>query len=525
MINPEILIGTVVDNRYRLTKQIGKGSFGWVFEASEEMAGQYVGRTAVKLLAPGDDFQREMVLREIRALAGLTHEYIIGYRTSGQITEGTLAGSIFLVTELGDLPLAKMVPPNDQLPEEEVWTMGRGLALALAHIHAKGSVHRDIKPENVLRVEGRWKLGDFGLARAVEGTQMSASGAKGTLRYMAPEVLNNEITAATDIYALGITLLRCLTGWFAHEGQTEAQFIGNLMTKPVELPPELPESWRTIIAGCLERDPGLRWTAEYLAQQLDRASPVSPRMGSVGTTDPASRAGGPSGWSGSSLQDRTTQFDDPLTQTQPKLSGAVAEAAGVSREEDLPALVPILVKSEESVSEEVAPPVESSVELRLASVGKEQAEERYEAVEAHEATEMPHDEVARKARGPSAPVRVWPYVAVLVLLAVVGGAYVWRSDTVGNLVERARLQAVEQGIPVAPTRVVELTVLANHPVEILAAPHPNAPSLGFLSRDATVKSIGKEGAWYKIRMPTGGVAWIHQSAFGRGTPERRMTQD
>ncbi len=103
MISADLLIGTVVDNRYRLTRKIGKGSFGWVFEATEEMAGLYVGRVAVKLLAPEDEAQREMVLREIRALAGLTHEYIIAYRTSGQVTDGALAGSIFLVTELGEI--------------------------------------------------------------------------------------------------------------------------------------------------------------------------------------------------------------------------------------------------------------------------------------------------------------------------------------------------------------------------------------------------------------------------------------
>ena len=101
MVNPEVLIGTVIDNRYRLSRTIGKGSYGWVFEATEEIAGQFVGQVAVKLLAPEDDLQRDMVLREIRALAGFTHEYIIAYRTSGQIAEGNLAGTIFLVTELG----------------------------------------------------------------------------------------------------------------------------------------------------------------------------------------------------------------------------------------------------------------------------------------------------------------------------------------------------------------------------------------------------------------------------------------
>ena len=516
MINAEVLIGTVIDNRYRLTRQIGKGSFGWVFEASEEMAGQYVGRTAVKLLAPEDDFQREMVLREIRALAGLTHEYIIGYRTSGQITEGTLGGAIFLVTELGDLALGKKVPPHDQLPEEEVWTMGWGLALALAHIHAKGSVHRDIKPENVLRVEGRWKLGDFGLARAVEGTQMSASGAKGTLRYMAPEVLNNEITAATDVYALGVTLLRCLTGRFAHEGETEAQLIANLMTKPAELPPELPESWHTIIAGCLERQPARRWTAEYLAHQLDPAYTGSTLPGSLGTSGLAARAAVPSGRAGGDLQDRTTRFEDPVTGTQRNLPGALAEPAGLSDFPDNPVLVPMSVETEK-----VAPRVgKSSIELRLANVGVNPAEEVDGAIEPTEATATVPGGAPGRQRGHPARVRVWPYVAVLVLLVIGAGAYVWRSGTISDMVQRVRLQAVQQRTPGTVSQVMELRVLADRPVDVRRAPNRNAPSLGFLTRDARVMATGKRGEWFRIRMPTGGTAWIHQSAFlkGRSNP-------
>ncbi len=275
MINAEHLIGTVLENRYRLTRAIGKGSYGWVFEASEEMGGRFVARVAVKLLSPEDDSQREVVLREIRALAGLTHDYILAYRTSGQIAEGTLGGTIFLVTELGEVALGKAVQPPRRLPDQELWTMGQGIALALAHIHSRGSVHRDVKPGNILRVEGRWKLGDFGLVRAVEGTQMSGTGGKGTLRYMAPEALGNEISPATDVYALGVTLLYCLTGRFAHEGETDAQFMASLLTKPAHIPSEVPAAWRRIIEECLHREPRRRWNATELAQQLGGAAPGS----------------------------------------------------------------------------------------------------------------------------------------------------------------------------------------------------------------------------------------------------------
>ena len=286
MINPEHLIGTVLENRYRLTRAIGKGSYGWVFEAAEEMGGRFVARVAVKLLAPEDEDQREVVLREIRALAGFTHDYILAYRTSGQIVEGTLGGTIFLVTELGEVALGKALQSPQRLPDQELWTMGHGIGLALAHIHAKGAVHRDVKPGNILRVEGRWKLADFGLVRAVETTQKSGTGTKGTLRYMAPEALEGEIGPATDVYALGVTLLYCLTGRFAHEGETDAQFMANLMTKPAFIPSSVSESWKPVLTECLHREPSQRWSAAELAQHL--GSPATTPRQAAGKSVPSS---------------------------------------------------------------------------------------------------------------------------------------------------------------------------------------------------------------------------------------------
>ena len=322
MINPEILLDTIIDNRYRLTRELGKGSFGWVFEATEEMAGQYLGRVAVKLLAPSDEFQREMVFREIRALAGLNHEHIIAYRTSGQIPDGPVAGAIFLVTELGEASLTNFIPPNERLDHDEIGALAQGIALALAYIHAKGSVHRDVKPENIFRVDGKWKLGDFGLVRAVEGAQMSGSGAKGTLRYMAPEVLNNEITAAADVYALSVTLLRALTGWYAHEGEGEGQFIANLMTKPPELPFDLTERWQTILTGCLERNVKERWTAAQLAQYLGSTAAASAVVDMPSAREPLSDTTRVLRSPGSSPMDPTVHIGD---RTKEKSGGPPTE--------------------------------------------------------------------------------------------------------------------------------------------------------------------------------------------------------
>ncbi len=468
MISAELLNGTVLDNRYRLTRKIGKGSYGWVFEAVEEIAGNYVGDVAVKLLAPEDEMQREMVLREIRALAGLTHEYIIGYRTSGLIPDGPLKGMIFLVTELGDCPLSRRIPPHDRLSAQEVWAMGRGLALALAHIHAKQSIHRDVKPENVLRVNGSWKLGDFGLVRAVEGAQMSASGAKGTLRYMAPEALTNEITSATDVYALGVTLLRCLTGSYAHEGETEGEFIANLMNKPPQVSSEVPVSWRPVLDGCLNRDPQRRWTAAQLAQQLE----LGPQALPVSRAEARHRSNGRERFD----EDRTVQLEDPI-----------AEAA--------------LSTNRPPVVQRIPRPPKPTSEFRFANV---------------DPAEVLRAATPRKTRTHGSPWRFVAYAALLMLVA--GGAVVFatHSSKISALVKDAGSDAAEW---LNPADVLELTIMVDGPVYVRREPTRQARTLGTLTRDTVVKTLGKEGEWYKIQMPTGGVAWVHESAFtGVGLP-------
>ncbi len=521
MINAEVLAGTVIDNRYRLTRLIGKGSFGWVFEGTEEMAGQYVGDVAVKLLAPENDSQREMVLREIRALAGLTHEYIIAYRTSGRITEGTLAGTIFLVTELGEVTLSKWIRPPRLLAEDEAWTMGRGIALALAHIHARRSVHRDVKPDNVLWVDGRWKLGDFGLARAVEGARMSASGAKGTLRYMAPEVMNNKIGPATDVYALGVTLLRSLTGGYAHEGETDGPFMLNLMTKQAQLPPELPDAWRPLLAGCLEHDPDRRWTAAHLAEQLgpsaaavprsvDASSPAAePRKdreappSSTDTTaaqgsEPVAASPGP----GSSTSDKTRLLAWTEQMEAPSTGGDSTPTAELQT-------IGWLEAEPLSGAPDDENRVRNEPDLELKLVGLQPTEEQ----PTDEAPGTPPEEEQEQPAARPVNWRVWGVAAALVLLVSGGGLFAWRSGAIPGITQPVGSEVSGDQAPRLVPMIEDLTVLAKEPVEVRVAPRPNSSTLGLVVQGTTVTAIGKAGQWYKIQLPKGVVAWIHQSAF------------
>src|SRR5262245_51799194 len=166
MERPDLLLGTVIDNRYRLSDFIGSGSYGSVYAADEVTLGRVISRVAVKIITPETQDHRQSILNEIVGLAQYHHDHVIAYRSSGQIAYGELAGCIFLATELGDTTLAKLAKTSGRLTDEQLRDLVRGIALALAHLHAQGAIHGDVKPANIIRVKGRWKLADLGLLRS-----------------------------------------------------------------------------------------------------------------------------------------------------------------------------------------------------------------------------------------------------------------------------------------------------------------------------------------------------------------------
>jgi len=287
MLQPgrEQLVGEIIDGKYHLTRYIGAGAFGVVYEAAETFAGEHVGRVAVKFIEPQDDAQRTSLVREIQALAQLNHGHVIAYRTSGVVQSGRLGGAFFIVTELADGSLADVMSSGDGAAVAQ--EAGIGSASALAHLETRGAVHRDIKPANILRAGGLWKIADLGLTRGVSGSFSTATGLKGTLGYMAPEVLDGQVGPASDVYSLGVTLLECLTGRLAHEGGTDGEFLRNLLTRPATIPQGLPDPWRHALPACLAREPRERCSAAELVSLLG-ATPSRPQ------TTPGAGTGSPS---------------------------------------------------------------------------------------------------------------------------------------------------------------------------------------------------------------------------------------
>lgn len=160
--------------------------------------------------------------------------------------------------------LADMIA-SGKVSDELVREVVSELTAALAHVHDRGVVHRDVKPGNVLirrRDPLDLVLGDFGLSRAVDGTQLWASRSR-TAAYASPEAIAGNATAAQDWWALGMITVELLTGEHPFRGMQEGPITAALATRPVDLSrvQDHPdgERWYLLCRGLLTRDPAARW--------------------------------------------------------------------------------------------------------------------------------------------------------------------------------------------------------------------------------------------------------------------------
>jgi serine/threonine protein kinase len=142
--------------------------------------------------------------------------------------------------------------------------IGRQVAAALAHAHARGIIHRDIKPSNLLLdAEGIVWITDFGLAKMEEGTLTMTGDIVGTLRYMAPERFRGEADARSDIYSLGLTLYELLAFRPAFESHDRLQLIEQIKNddpaRPRSLDARIPRDLETIVLKAIDKDPRRRY--------------------------------------------------------------------------------------------------------------------------------------------------------------------------------------------------------------------------------------------------------------------------
>ena len=211
---PDPLVGTVLDGRYVVDAVIARGGMATVYAATDNRLDRTVAVKVMRpMLAEDPDFV-ERFAREARAAARLSSPEVVAVHDQGT---DPVTGTAYLVMEhVAGGTLRDLIRQRGPLPPALALDLLEPVLRALSAAHAAGLVHRDVKPENVLLGDdGRVKVADFGLARAIETSNLTATTGylMGTVAYLAPEQVEQGRTdTRTDVYAAGILLWELLTG-------------------------------------------------------------------------------------------------------------------------------------------------------------------------------------------------------------------------------------------------------------------------------------------------------------------------
>lgn len=285
--------GELVQGRYRIVEELGRGGMGLVLAARDEMLGREV---ALKVVLPQMMSSRPAVERfvnEARSLAQLDCRNVVRVLDFGEISAPIeCAGLPFMVLErLHGEDLFSVAAREGGLSPSRVVRYALETCAGLAAAHARGIVHRDLKPENLfLAVEADGseclKVLDFGVARSPGRRPLTLEKAGvGSPGYMSPEQVEGSraVDGRSDIWAVGVVMYELLAHRAAFVGDSPQSLCLQILTAPVvpltELRSDLPPALVYIVERCMERDPERRFAnvaelAEALAP-LDDWSPDS----------------------------------------------------------------------------------------------------------------------------------------------------------------------------------------------------------------------------------------------------------
>ncbi len=259
---------------YELRTQIARGGMGIIYRAWQIGLEREV---ALKLLAPQLQDKPDFVakfLREAKMAAKLSHPNLVHIYDIGQ--EGTR--HYYTMEFVEGTNLHELLVSENRLPKERAIDFLLQIAKALAAIHEQGIVHRDIKPDNIIiRKDGIAKLVDLGLAKQTDPSKATTETTMGNPFYIAPELISSpdKVDFRADIYSLGATFYRMLTGRRPVEGETPAEIIDNLVNgEPVsvqEIDYTISDDIAKLCRRMMHKDPAKRYMSmDMVVKAIDK---------------------------------------------------------------------------------------------------------------------------------------------------------------------------------------------------------------------------------------------------------------
>jgi serine/threonine-protein kinase len=282
--SPAAGFAEALQDRYLLERELGAGGMATVYLAQDL---RHHRRVALKVLRPelAAVIGPRRFLQEIETTANLQHPHILPLHDSGEVS-GT---AFYVMPFVEGESLRDRLVREKQLPIPDAVRIATEVASALDYAHRHGVIHRDIKPENILLHDGQALVADFGIALAAAGAggRLTETGLSlGTPHYMSPEQAmgEREITARSDVYALGAVLYEMLTGDPPFTGSTAQAIVARVLTEhPRPLLPQrhtIPEHLEAAVLTALEKLPADRFaSAAQFAEALARPGATRPVEG------------------------------------------------------------------------------------------------------------------------------------------------------------------------------------------------------------------------------------------------------
>lgn len=249
--------GKIIDGRYEILEELGRGGMAIVYLAKCLVLNRYV---AIKVLRPEYRHDEDFIKRfkiEAQSAGNLSHPNIVSIYDVGN--EGDVE---YIVMEYVEgITLKQYLGAKGILPEKEAVDFASQICAGLEHAHKKGIVHKDVKPENILITkEGILKITDFGIAKALnQATITTGGGALGSVHYFSPEQARGAVTdAKTDIYSVGVILYEMATGRRPFEGESAIsiamQHIESEPVRPSIINPRVSPSLDSVILRAMKKD-------------------------------------------------------------------------------------------------------------------------------------------------------------------------------------------------------------------------------------------------------------------------------
>lgn len=265
---PRVLApGTRLGSAYRIEHVVGEGGMGVVYRATDEALGRAVAIKALHSNLLGDAGIRRRFAREADVMRRWQHPNAVAVYDF--VEAEALLAIVMEYVEGGHTLEHHLEDWGGPLPWDDVQLVFDGVLDAMEHAHSHGVVHRDLKPQNILLRPTEAgldpKVADFGIAKVLEGTKYTVTGALlGTTHYMSPEQVTapERVDARSDVYALGATLYRAVTGRMPFESDSHyavmmAQ-VSQEPTAPSKIRPGIPEELERLLVDALAKDPADR---------------------------------------------------------------------------------------------------------------------------------------------------------------------------------------------------------------------------------------------------------------------------